>query len=142
MGENNIIVRTKAEICIKNKITPIICIGETEKERNSNHYEEFLLQQLNDSVPETDKPIIIAYEPVWAIGTNNTPTIEEISKVIQLIRDNNNKQSVIAKSLQIVYGGSVNYKNYKNIATIKDIDGVLLGGASLDKEELFRILNL
>jgi triosephosphate isomerase len=142
LGENNIIVRTKAEICINNKITPIICIGETEKERTSGHYEEFLLQQLKDSIPETDKPLIIAYEPVWAIGTNNTPTIEEISKIIQLIRENNNKQSVIAKSLQIVYGGSVNSKNYKDIAAIKNIDGVLLGGASLDKEELSRILNL
>jgi triosephosphate isomerase len=142
LGENNMIVRTKAEICINNKITPIICIGETERERNSNHYEEFLLRQLNESIPETDKPLIIAYEPVWAIGTNNTPSIEEISKIIQLIRENNNKQSVIAKSLQIVYGGSVNSKNYETIAAVKDIDGVLLGGASLDKEELFRILNL
>jgi triosephosphate isomerase len=138
-GESNTTVRTKAEICLDNKITPIICIGETEKERNSGNYEEFLLKQLNESTPDTDKTIIIAYEPVWAIGTNNTPTIEEISKITELIRTN--KQSIVAKSLQIVYGGSVNSKNYKSITAIKDIGGVLLGGASLNKDELFRILN-
>ena len=97
------------------------------------------LKQLNESTPDTDKTIIIAYEPVWAIGTNNTPTIEEISKITELIRTN--KQTIVAKSLQIVYGGSVNSKNYKSITAIKDIGGVLLGGASLNKDELFRILN-
>ncbi|MFK7968459.1 MAG: triose-phosphate isomerase [Rickettsiaceae bacterium] len=138
-GENNTIVRRKAEICLDNKITPIICIGETEKERHSGNYEELLLKQLNESTPDTDKPLIIAYEPVWAIGTKTTPTLEEISEIVQLIKSN--KQTLIAKSLQIVYGGSVNSKNYKSITTIKNISGVLLGGASLDKDELFRILN-
>lgn len=138
-GESNATVRRKAEICLENKIIPIICIGETEKERQSQNYKEFLLKQLNESVPETEKPIIIAYEPVWAIGTNITPSTDEINEVTELIK--NNEQTMIAKSLQIVYGGSVNSKNYKSITTIKNINGVLVGGASLDKEELFKMLN-
>ena len=138
-GETNIVARAKAEICIDNKITPIICIGETEKVRQSGHYKEFLLNQLEESTPETDKPIIVAYEPVWAIGTKITPTIEEIGEIAQLIKTK--KQSLVAKTLQLVYGGSVNSENYKNIINIKDISGVLVGSASLDKDELLKILN-
>ena len=138
-GETNETVRTKVQICLDNKITPIICIGESAQLRQRKRYKEFLLNQLGESIPETDKPIIIAYEPVWAVGTKITPTIEKISEIIQLIKTKN--QTLLAKNLQLVYGGSVNSENYQDIANIKDISGVLIGTASLNKNELFKILN-
>ena len=138
-GETNGIIRKKAEVCIENQITPIICIGESEALRNSGSYKEFLLTQLEESLPKTDKRMIIAYEPVWAIGTQITPTIEQITEVAELIKTK--YQSIVAKTMQLVYGGSVNSENCKDIINIKDISGILVGGASLNKDKLFKILN-
>ena len=138
-GETNEIVRKKVESCLDNQIIPIICIGESEELRNSGNYKEFLLTQLEESLPKTDKHIIIAYEPVWAIGTKIIPTTKQISEVTELIKTK--YQSIVAKTMQLVYGGSVNSENCKDILNIKDISGVLLGGASLNKDELFKILN-
>ncbi|NBU53397.1 MAG: triosephosphate isomerase, partial [Alphaproteobacteria bacterium] len=137
--ETNGIVRKKAEVCIENQITPIICIGESEALRNSGSYKEFLLTQLEESLPKTDKRMIVAYEPVWAIGTQITPTIDQISEVAELIKTK--YQSIVAKTMQLVYGGSVNSENCKDIINIKDISGILVGGASLNKDKLFKILN-
>jgi len=122
-GETNGIIKKKAEVCIENQITPIICIGESEALRNS----------------KTDKRMIVAYEPVWAIGTQITPTIDQISEVAELIKTK--YQSIVAKTMQLVYGGSVNSENCKDIINIKDISGILVGGASLNKDKLFKILN-
>ncbi len=138
-GETDKTVKAKIEICLDNQITPIICIGESIELRQSLNYKEFLLNQLSNSIPETTKPIIIAYEPVWAIGTKITPTIEEITEIIKLIKTAS--QSMVAKNVQLVYGGSVNSENCKDIINIKDISGVLVGNASLNKDELFKILN-
>lgn len=138
-GETNQIVRKKAEVCIENQITPIICIGESEALRNSGNYKELLLTQLEESLPETDKRVIIAYEPVWAIGTKVTPTLEQISEVAELIKTK--YHSIVAKTMQLVYGGSVTPENCEGIINIKDISGVLVGGASLNKDKLFEILN-
>jgi triosephosphate isomerase len=138
-GETNEIVRKKVESCLDNQIIPIICIGESEELRNGGNYKEFLLTQLEESLPKTDKHIIIAYEPVWAIGTKIIPTTKQISEVTELIKTK--YQSIVAKTMQLVYGGSVNSENCKDILNIKDISGVLVGGASLNKDELFKILN-
>ena len=83
--------------------------------------------------------MIVAYEPVWAIGTQITPTIEQITEVAELIKTK--YQSIVAKTMQLVYGGSVNSENCKDIINIKDISGILVGGASLNKDKLFKILN-
>jgi len=138
-GETNEIVRKKVESCLDNQIIPIVCIGESKELRNSGNYKEFLLTQLEESLPKTDKHIIIAYEPVWAIGTKVTPTTQQITEVAELIKSR--YQSILAKTMQLVYGGSVNSENCKDIINIKDVAGVLVGGASLNKEELFKILN-
>lgn len=138
-GETNETVKKKAEICIDNQMTPIICIGESEVLRNSGGYKEFLLTQLEESLPKTDKRMIIAYEPMWAIGTKIIPSIEQISEVIELIKSK--YQSIVAKTMQLVYGGSTNSKNCKNIINIKNISGILVGGSSLNKDKLFKILN-
>lgn len=132
--EDDDIVRVKAQNCLDNDITPIICIGEPLEIRQNKSYPEFLLNQLKQSAPQTDKEIIIAYEPLWSIGTGVVPTIEEISEVFALIRG-------LEKKIKLVYGGSVNSKNCEELLKISGISGLLVGGASLNKEELFKILN-
>lgn len=131
-GETNIIVQTKAQNCIDNDITPIICIGETLDTRQDNKYIEFLTKQLKQSLP--DGEVIIAYEPIWSIGTGIVPSIFQIREIIDLIRSLDSKA-------RVVYGGSVNSKNCRNILNIQDISGLLVGSASLNQDELVKILN-
>ena len=140
MKDSNTTVRHKAENCIKAGITPIICIGETLEARQNNNYKEFILEQISESIPESAQNIIIAYEPIWAIGTGISPTEEELSEIFDFIK-NNSAISQVAKNAQLVYGGSVNSRNYKEILAIKNVSGVLIGGASLDDDELNSILD-
>ncbi len=140
MKDSNMIVRKKAENCIKAGITPIICIGETLETRRNGNYKEFILEQISESIPENAQNIIIAYEPIWAIGTGISPTSEELGEIFDFIK-NDSAISQVAKNAQLVYGGSVNSRNYKDILSIKNISGVLIGGASLDDDELNSILD-
>ena len=119
----------------------IPCIGEKLEERESGKTEEVVFRQLKaiaDNITDWDR-VVLAYEPVWAIGTKVTPTTQQITEVAELIKSR--YQSILAKTMQLVYGGSVNSENCKDIINIKDVAGVLVGGASLNKEELFKILN-
>jgi triosephosphate isomerase len=140
MKDSNMTVRKKAENCIKAGITPIICIGETLESRKNNNYREFILEQISESIPDNATNIIIAYEPIWAIGTGILPTTEELSDIFDFIK-NNSAISQVARNAQLVYGGSVNSRNYKEIISIKGVSGVLIGGASLDDDELNSILD-
>lgn len=138
--ESNNIVRKKAQNCIEAGITPIICIGETLEARQNKNFKEFIIQQINSSIPGNAQNIIIAYEPVWAIGTGILPKIEEIYEIAQLIKTNANVEAV-AKNAQLVYGGSVNSKNFAHIIKVPGLDGVLVGSASNDWSEMSSILN-
>lgn len=138
--ESNRIVKKKAENCIKAGITPIICIGEPLEARKNHNFKEFILEQITESIPEHASDIIIAYEPSWAIGTGISPTIDEIAEIFEFIKTSS-KISMVAKNAQAVYGGSVNSKNYKEILAVPNNSGVILGGASLDDQELGSILN-
>lgn len=139
-AESNKIVKKKVENCVNARITPIICIGETLEARQNNNYNEFILEQISESIPENAHSIIIAYEPFWAIGSGIAPTIEEISEIFTFIKTND-KISVVAKNAQLVYGGSVSSKNYKEILAVPGNNGIILGSASLDDEELSLILH-
>lgn len=139
MKDNNIKVRKKVENCIKAEIKPIICIGETLESRKNNNYKEFILEQINESIPENAKNVIIAYEPIWAIGTGISPTEEELTEIFNFIK-NDSATSQVAKNAQLVYGGSVDSRNYKKILAIKGISGILIGSASLNDDELNLIL--
>ena len=138
--ESNKIVRKKIENCINSKITPILCIGESLETRQNNNYKEFLIEQINDSLTELVKDVIIAYEPLWAIGSGITPTIEEIAEIFELIKTSGNLTKV-ANNARLVYGGSVNSANYQSILAIENSSGIMIGNAALDIEELKKILN-
>lgn len=121
----------KINNCLEEQIIPIYCIGETKEEKEKNKTKEVLEKNLQ--VIKNNKDIIIAYEPIWAIGTGIIPTIKEIEENINFIKSKfpNNK---------VLYGGSVNEKNIKEISTIKNIDGYLIGGVSLNIDNLKKLL--
>ena len=132
-------LRQQLQNVIANNIIPILCIGESIEDRVSANYHNFLLKQLLvlEQIKDCES-IIIAYEPIWAIGTGITPSIEQISEVIAIITDffNNRDQP---KNVTILYGGSVNVNNFANIINIKNIGGVLIGGASLQWQNIKNI---
>jgi triosephosphate isomerase len=140
-GETNKLVKQKALNCIESGITPIICTGETLEARKNGNYKEFMAEQIRESIPQTPHPIIIAYEPVWAIGSGLIPTPKEIAEIFTFIKTDK-EISIIAKNAELVYGGSVNSKNYKEILSIAGNNGIILGSASLDNKELSKILEL
>lgn len=138
--ESNSVVRKKVENCIEAGITPIICIGETLESRQNKNFKEFLVEQINSSIPSNAHKLILAYEPVWAIGSGITPKPEEIYEIVELIKKSATVESV-AKNAQLVYGGSVSSKNFTEIITVPGLSGVLMGSASIDENEMSSILN-
>ena len=138
-NESNIIVKQKAIRLIENNIIPIICIGETLDEKNNNKTQNVLKNQLEESVPESSNQFntIIAYEPIWAIGTGLTPSLEEIENAHRYIKNLNKKLF----NFKIIYGGSVNSKNSKLISKIDIVNGALIGGASLKINEFKQIIS-
>ncbi len=137
--ETDSIIRKKAELVISEKLKPIICIGESLKVRKKKQYIKVLEKQLNDCVPYNLDEIIIAYEPIWSIGTGLVPTEEEINEIKSFTYDFIHKTKNIPK-IFFLYGGSVNSDNIKKIFKISAINGVLIGGSSLKFEEINKIL--
>lgn len=131
--ETNEIVRAKATMAIKHNIIPIICIGETATEKESNQTESVIKQMLLESIPDNGE-YIIAYEPVWAIGTGKTPTLNEITNVARIISEN------LPAPAPILYGGSVNQDNARDIMSVTQLNGLLIGGASLKSETFIPII--
>jgi triosephosphate isomerase (TIM) len=139
-GETNELIYVKAEILRKHRIMPIICVGETLEQREAGQTESIVINQLNKCIKnldlELDPSIVIAYEPVWAIGTGRTATPEQAQEVHALIRSWLEKHfsSTVSDRISILYGGSVKPDNFKELLEQPDIDGGLIGGASLDIE--------
>ena len=138
-GESNEDVCIKVMNLIAHNINPIICIGETFEEKNKNLTKDILSSQILKSFPKnaTKDFVIIAYEPIWSIGTGLTPSLEEIDNIHSFIK--NEIQNF--ENYKILYGGSVNSKNASTIMSLKNVDGVLVGGASLDALEYKKIIN-
>ncbi len=141
--ETNKIVAKKILAALNQQITPIICVGEDQEVRDQDKYMEFIYKQIMHSIPQETKfdKLIIAYEPIWSIGTGNvagTKQIAEIAALIKKIFDR--KLSGIANQYYILYGGSVDKSTSREILSIPGIDGLLVGKASLDGEEFSEIV--
>ena len=137
-NETNNNVCLKASRVIEYKIVPIVCIGETLEEKENDKTNDVLSKQLQDSIPmsSNSKNTIIAYEPVWAIGTGLTPTLEEINTTHDFIKNHNSKFA----NYKILYGGSVKANNAKQIVSLLNVDGALIGGASLKPNDFTNII--
>lgn len=139
-------INKKLKIAMSNDLKPILCIGETLEQREKNEQTEVIQNQLKialDSITDDEmNNIVIAYEPVWAIGTGKTATPEQAEEIHILIREELEKlfDNDIAVNTRILYGGSVNPDNIKNIMEKDDIDGVLVGGASLEVDSFVKLI--
>ncbi|MGL4540191.1 MAG: triose-phosphate isomerase [Candidatus Rhabdochlamydia sp.] len=145
--ESNLLINRKLKRALKEKLTPILCLGETLKEREGGLVEVTLGTQLKECLmaltEEEVRQIVIAYEPVWAIGSGKTATKEEAQDVHAFIR-NYIQDSIgkrVADDLSILYGGSVKPENISSLMAEPDIDGALVGGASLDVRSFAQIVN-
>lgn len=138
--ESDDLVRQKAEAAIAAGVTPIVCVGETQAERAAGKVAEVVGGQVKASVPK-EGTFVVAYEPVWAIGGNSTPTLAEIGEVHALIRETlAGIFGAQANETRILYGGSVGPKNAGEIFTVAGVDGALVGRASLKAADFSAII--
>lgn len=139
-------IRNKVQAAIRNRIAPILCIGETAAERSMGETKDVLHDQLLGGLAnitsEDMKKVTIAYEPVWAIGSGNNAMPDDVKKVVAAIhmQIKHLYGATAAKSLAILYGGSVNPDNAADYLAIDGIDGLLIGGASLDAHDFSEII--
>ncbi|WP_299288377.1 triose-phosphate isomerase [uncultured Mucilaginibacter sp.] len=147
-GEGNVLLAEKIDIALKNNLKPIFCMGETIKEREAGKHFDVISQQLTESVfhlneAQIDK-LILAYEPVWSIGTGITASTEQAQEMHFFIRNQIAAEygQAAADRISILYGGSVNPENAADIFAKPDIDGGLIGGASLKSRDFVAIVNV
>ncbi len=141
-GEDNDTVRRKARAAIEAGLSAIICIGETEGQRKSGETLQVLTGQLEGSVPEGANAAntVIAYEPVWAIGTGLTPTVEDVAEAHAHIRETIGGLIGGAPKTRLLYGGSVKPSNAAELLAVDNVNGALVGGASLRAEDFWAIV--
>ena len=136
-------VNDKIKELLNNGMIPVLCIGETLDERHEEKTFEVLEKEISDAFKDIDKEllkaVIIAYEPVWAIGTGEIPTMDEIKEVSMFI--NHYIREHFDYDVKVLYGGSVNNSCIKDLETIDNIDGYLVGGCSLKCEEFEKLIN-
>jgi triosephosphate isomerase len=139
-GEDDALVRAKVAAALRHGLTPILCVGEGLDVREAGRQVEHTLAQLDaalDGVSEDDAPgVVIAYEPVWAIGTGKVATPADAQEVCGAIRTRLRAlyDDAVADRVRVLYGGSVNAKNVAELMAQPDVDGALVGGASLDAD--------
>jgi len=145
-GETDEIINKKLKAVLETKINPILCIGETQEERGQGKTESVLRNQITSDLKGVSalkfSKITIAYEPVWAVGTGNPCSVEEAQKIGLLIRKiiSGIYNRALSKNLRILYGGSVNSKNAADYIKEANLQGLLVGGASLVAEEFIKIV--
>ncbi len=145
-NESNAVLAEKVNICLANNITPIFCCGEPLSVREEEKQNEFVAVQLKESLyhlsAEEISKIVIAYEPIWAIGTGKTASTEQAQEIHAYLRSNIENQygNDVANTIPILYGGSVKAANAAEIFASPDVDGGLVGGASLKADEFIAII--
>jgi triosephosphate isomerase len=143
--EDDALINRKIKAALANELTPIFCVGEELSVRETGAHVSHVVRQIRAGLEGFHKPdlkkIVIAYEPVWAIGTGKTATPEDAEEVCAAIREEIESigSAEIAANMRILYGGSVKFSNIVEIMKKENVDGALIGGASLDPEELAKI---
>lgn len=146
-GEDNAFINRKIKRALEAQLTPVVCIGETSDQRDRGVTADVLKEQLTASLADlTDdqiQPLVIAYEPVWAIGTGRTATAEQAQQEHAFCRKFISERwgSTAAETVRILYGGSVKLDNAAELMAQPDVDGLLIGGASLDPKVFSEIVN-
>ena len=141
-GESNAVVKAKATRAVTHGLVPIICVGETQAQRDAGRATQVVRRQIGRSLPDLTSGIgvVIAYEPVWAIGTGRVPELAEISEIHDSIRKYLLRRAQTrAGDIRIIYGGSVKAINAKEIMKLQNVDGCLVGGASLNEDDFWSI---
>jgi len=140
-GETDAIVRDKAAAAHRAGLTAIVCLGETEAERDAGRALDVCARQLAGSLPDgaTAANTVIAYEPVWAIGTGRTPTTDDVREMHGHLRAALAERLADAAGMRILYGGSVKPDNADTLMAVADVDGALVGGASLKPDDFWAI---
>ena len=144
-NETDEFVNVKINNLINKEITPIICFGESNDQRTDGNYMDFLINQIENSTKGLRKDkvdeIIFAYEPIWAIGTGQNASLQDIVEVISKVKEFISKKSFFKEEkIKFIYGGSVSPDNSNEILNSKIIDGALVGGASLDVDKFIKII--
>jgi len=144
-GETDAIVRAKTKAAWAAGLTAIVCIGESLSQREASNTIDIIGGQLAASVPDkaTGENLVIAYEPIWAIGTGLTPSLDQIGEVHDFIRARLERRfsAGVGRSVRILYGGSMNPENAADIAQVSNVDGGLVGGASLKADNFSHIIS-
>jgi triosephosphate isomerase len=142
-GETNDVVRNKAEQIVNAQMTAIICVGETLDERESGKAFEVVERQIRESMPQsaTSDTVVIAYEPVWAIGTGKAATKDDVADMHNQIRELLKSLVASGGQMRIIYGGSVKPSNAGELLNLDNVDGALIGGASLNADDFIAIGN-
>ena len=142
-GETSALVRSKAQAALEAGLIPIVCIGETAAERDAGQALAVVTDQLMASLPQpaAGQEVTVAYEPVWAIGSGRTPSAAEVRDVHTAIRGNltTSLGAEAAAGLRILYGGSMKPENAAELLAVENVDGGLIGGASLQAEDFWAI---
>lgn len=146
LGETDEMVNKKVEASIDNGLVPILCVGETRSQRHEGQTDNVIFSQLTKALDKIDlvdgEDIVIAYEPVWAIGSGEIVDPEEVERVLKLIKQvlrDIFPLTIIENNVRMVYGGSVNTDNIDGFSQVKMLDGYLVGGASLDADKFHEI---
>lgn len=147
MGESDFVINKKLKAALEAGLVPIFCVGETLQERQNNRAREVIKEQLLKGLQDVEmqgQEIVVAYEPVWAIGTGVNASSKDAREMIGFIRDCliRNHRNEAAGAIRILYGGSVNQNNIEQFLKEEGIDGALVGGASLDAETFAAMVRL
>ena len=144
-NETDETINLKVHNAVNNKLIPVVCFGESEEQRDSNAYLSYILNQVNIAVKGLRKDkveeIIFAYEPIWAIGTGKVASVENAIEVISSVKQEiSTKPFYDEEKIRFIYGGSVSPTSASELLNTKIIDGVLVGGASLDVDKFVQII--